>query len=75
MKDLVSWIWLSLAVTPGGETFRKLIEKFKSPEAIYAADEDELISCIGSKSRDLEALCNKSLSRAEEIFDFCDDFF
>ena len=28
MKDLVYWIWLSLAVTPGSDTFRKLIEKF-----------------------------------------------
>jgi len=57
---------------PGSETFRKLIEKFKTPEAIYNAVEDDFISCIGSKSRDLERLCNKDLTKAEKIFDFCD---
>lgn len=71
MEKIIYWIWLSLAVTPGSETFRKLIKKFESAEAVYEADEDDLVSCIGSKSRDLSSLCDKDTSRAEEIFDFC----
>ena len=71
MEEIIYWIWLSLAVTPGRETFRKLIEKFESAEAVYAADEEDLISCIGSKSRDLSSLCDKELGRAKEIYDFC----
>lgn len=72
MSDIVRWIWLSLAVTPGSETFGKLIEKFKTPDAVYDADEVDLTACIGSKSRDLSSLCDKNLSRAEEIADFCE---
>ena len=72
MKDTVVWIWLSLSVTPGSETFHKLIDKFGSAEDIYAADEADLISCIGSKSRDLESLCSKDVSKAEEIAEFCE---
>lgn len=72
MRDIVYWIWLSLSVTPGSDTFRKLIERFDSPERIFNAGEDELTSCIGSNSRDFSSLCEKDISRAEEIADFCE---
>ena len=71
MQQTVYWIWLSQAVTPGSDTFRKLLNKFEYPKAIYNADDTQLASCIGSKSRDYEALCNKDLSGAESILDFC----
>ena len=72
MKNIVYWIWLSLSVTPGSETFRKLIEKFLTPKAIYEADCNDIAKCIGSSSRDFESLCNKDIERAERIFEFCD---
>ena len=72
MRDIVYWIWLSLSVTPGSDTFRKLIDRFGTPEEIYNTDEADLTSCIGSKSRDFSSLCDKDLSRAEEIADFCE---
>lgn len=72
MRDIVYWIWLSLSVTPGSDTFRKLIERFGTPEDIYNSDETDLTSCIGSKSRDFSSLCEKDLSRAEKILDFCE---
>lgn len=71
MNDIVYWIWLSLAVTPGSDTFRKLIEKFETVAEIYNADETDIINCIGSKSKDLNAVSDKDLKRANEIFDFC----
>ena len=71
MKDLVYWIWLSLAVTPGSDTFRKLIEKFSTPRGVYEADERDISGCIGSRSRDFKALNDKDTDEAERIFDFC----
>ena len=42
MKELEYWIWLSLACTPGAETFGKLISRFSSPVEIYNADKEEI---------------------------------
>lgn len=72
MKDIVYWIWLSLSVTPGSETFRKLINKFYTPKAIFEADEDSIANCIGSASRDFKALNNKDTEEAERILAFCE---
>ncbi len=72
MNSNIYWIWLSLAVTPGSETFGKLINKFGDPKRIFDADEDDIVSCIGSKSRDFEAVINKNTDRAEEIFEYCE---
>lgn len=71
MSDVVYWIWLSLSVTPGTQTFAKLIEKYRDIKTIYSLDERDLASCIGSKSPDYTALLDKDLSRAQEILDFC----
>lgn len=71
MNKKVYWLWLSLAVTPGAVTFAKLLEVSSDPEVIYGLDKDELVSIIGSRSRDLLALSDKRLDRAEEILDFC----
>lgn len=71
MQDFVYWIWLSRAVSVGTTTFKRLIEKFGSPKVIYEAEDYEISSCIGSRSRDLTALLNKDLSYAEKIFNFC----
>ena len=71
MENKVYWIWLSLACTPGSETFIKLIERFKTPEEIYSASESEIAAAVGSRSRDYKALIDKKTDKAEEIFDFC----
>ena len=65
------WIWLSLAVTPGSESFKKLITRFETPLGVYNADETEIAACIGSRSRDFKALCKKELERASQIYEFC----
>ena len=71
MEELVFWIWLSLAVTPGKDTFRKLIGELDKPEAVFKAEREELIHIIGSASSDLKALEDKDLTKASEILDFC----
>ena len=72
MRDTVYWIWLSLAVTPGTDTFRKLIDKFADAEDIYNASENDIKGCIGSKSRNFKSLMNKDLTRARRIESFCE---
>lgn len=72
MNSNIYWIWLSLTVTPGSETFGKLINKFGDSKRIFEADEDDIVSCIGSKSRDFESVINKNTDRAEEILEYCE---
>ena len=72
MQDLVYWIWLSLPLTPGSNTFRKLIDKFSTAEAIYNASEQDIIGCIGSRSRDFKKVTDKELTEALRIKNFCE---
>lgn len=71
MEDLVYWLWLSCACTPGKETFKKLLTKYETPKAVYLADGQELSSCIGARCCDLAALSDKNLQKAETILNFC----
>ncbi len=71
MDNTLYWIWLSLAVTPGSETFSKLLGKCSSVEDIYNLDRESLVSIIGSRSKDILALSDKNLQKSEEILAFC----
>ena len=64
-------IWLSLAVTPGSDTFKKLLKNYKISSEVYNADADELISSVGSRSQDYAALCDKSLDESRKVLDLC----
>ncbi len=71
MNDMLYWIWLSLATTAGGTSFSKLIAKYSDPCEIYLAERDALVSLLGSRSKDISALCDKNLDAAKEVLDFC----
>lgn len=71
MNKLLYTMWLSLACTPGSETFAKLNAKFSSPEEIYNADKDEIARCISSKNRDYNSLIDKDTEKAERVLSFC----
>lgn len=71
MDKLVYWIWLSMSCTPGTDTFIKLFTRFSSPEEIYRADEESIAACIGSRSRDYNAVTDKKLEDAESVLEFC----
>ena len=70
MEELY-WLWLSLAITPGSHSFKKLLNKFKTIEAIYDASDKMINSAIDPRSSDRAALIDKSLDRATEVRDFC----
>lgn len=74
MNELVYWIWLSLACTPATGTFANLITAFDSAREIYDADEREISKCVGARSSDRPRLFDKDLTRAQEIFDFCQKY-
>lgn len=71
MNDMIYWIWLSLACSPSGSTFGKLISEFDGAKAIYEANDRKISSIIGFRNSDRTALENKSLDKAEEIYNFC----
>lgn len=71
MDKIVYWIWLSLACSPSGSTFGKLIKEFDDAKDIYLAEGKKISSIIGYRNSDRSALENKSLDRAEEIYRFC----
>ncbi|MBR5817502.1 MAG: DNA-processing protein DprA, partial [Clostridia bacterium] len=65
------WIWLSLACTPGSTTFKKLLGHTDSAYEIYKLDSSRLAAIITSRSKDYPTLCDKSLEKANEIYNFC----
>ncbi len=71
MDKLVYSIWLSLACSPGGSTFPKLLTGFSSPEEVYNAELSDISKIIGYRNSDRTALDNKSLERATLIYEFC----
>ncbi len=71
MDQLVYWIWLSLACTPGAQTFAKLLTKFNDAYSVYDATDKQIRACVGYRISDCTALINKDLTRAEKIYEFC----
>lgn len=71
MQNLIYWIWLSLACTPGSQTFANLLSKFDDAKEVYDADDSAIASAVTSRSRDYEALTSKDLEQAQLILDFC----
>jgi len=70
-KELVYWLWLSLACRPGSALPSTLLKFFGSPKKIYEADEEAFeeldIPFYGHEKE----LCDKSLDRAKEILSWC----
>lgn len=71
MDRMVYWIWLSLACSPSGSTFGKLIREFEDAKDIYEAEGKKISSIIGYRNSDRASLENKSLDKAEEVYRFC----
>ena len=71
MDNMIYWIWLSLACSPSGSTFGKLIKEFEAAKEIYEADARKVSSIIGFRNSDRSRLADKNLDKAEEIYSFC----
>ncbi|MBS6161138.1 MAG: DNA-processing protein DprA [Firmicutes bacterium] len=66
------WIWLTQLQHMGPITVNKLLEVFKTPDAVYQADEASLREIEGINKKQIEKiLTDKSLVEAEEIIRSC----
>lgn len=74
MEEIIYWIWLSLACTPGSTTFGKLIKEFPGARDIFEAEGKRIASVIGYRTSDRSSLAEKSLDKAKEIYGFCKKF-
>lgn len=68
---LVHWIWLSrLSKLTCGEK-KQLLQRFRDPEALYAADEHALDTVEGLPPKAVENLLQKDLSESRQIMREC----
>ena len=74
MNELIYWIWLSLATTPDTPTCARLIAAFADAKEIYDADIHLISKYIGARTSDRARLADKDLTRATEIFNYCQKF-
>lgn len=70
MSDTIYWIWLSLCLTPGSGQLHYLLDRYSSAYDIFRAEEEELERLELSK-RLINALCNKDMTEAYAINDYC----
>ena len=68
---LLYWVWLSVTLTPDTTHFAELIAEFDTPKAIFEATEEEIVSVIGSRTRDKAAILRHDLDAAERTLSFC----
>lgn len=71
-KDLLFWIWLSEALGAGSKSLLKLIELYEKPYEIFHAEESEIERISDLSERVRVALCDKSLRRATQILEACE---
>ncbi|MBE6713469.1 MAG: DNA-protecting protein DprA [Ruminococcaceae bacterium] len=70
-KELLYWLWLSLACRPGSALPSTLLKFFGSPKKIYDADEDDFAELDIPFYGHEKDLCDKSLDRAKDILAWC----
>ena len=72
MSENLYWVWLSKRCAYDSGSLDRLLRVFSSPRAIFEADEASLRRVLGNTAKaDLARLCNKDLSDAQRIMDFC----
>lgn len=71
-KQLLHWIWLSLAMGVANRASVSVLAAFGDASSVYAADEARLSRIEGLSKRTRRALLNKSLERALDVFDLCE---
>lgn len=72
MNHLVYWVWLSLRCGVASESGSHLLQHFSSPQEIYEATEDELLSVNGIDKDIVCALMDRSLVLPRKIVEYCE---
>lgn len=71
MDELIAWIILSRALSPGGTSFGKLIRAFGTAGEILSATDGEIARVISSGSEDYAHLVRRDVADAEKILAAC----
>ncbi|MCI8590640.1 MAG: DNA-protecting protein DprA [Clostridiales bacterium] len=71
--DILKWIWFATACIPGSSNAGKLLGSFSSAEEIYDYDfsSDDFDKLVPSAV--IKALRNKDLSKAERLYEYCEE--
>lgn len=70
-KELIYWLWLSLACRPGSALPSTLLKFFGSPKKVYEAEEEDFAQLDVPFYGHEKDLCDKSLDRAKDILAWC----
>ena len=70
-KELLYWLWLSLACRPGSALPSTLLKFFGSPQKIYEAAEEDFEEVDAPFYGHEKDLCDKDLTRAKKILSWC----
>lgn len=70
MSDTLYWIWLSLCLRPGSRQLHYLLDRYSSAYEIFRAEDEEL-ERLELSPRLIRALCNKDMTEAYAINDYC----
>ena len=72
-SEAVYWIWLSLRLNNQNTVFQHLLDVFgNSPLEIYRAKRKELESAGNLNEEQISALCDKNISEAMSIYNYCE---
>ncbi len=71
MQKELFWIWLSEIFYKGGRKAKTAVDALGSATALYEASRDRLAKIRGLYEKDINALENKSLEKAEAILSDC----
>ncbi len=72
MGNSLYWLWLSQRLGQGSSSGMKILERFGSPEAVYEASDEELLTFkkeLGEAT--VEKILNKNLDEAYSLEEYC----
>ena len=64
MEELRAYIWLTLCLHYNSVKISAVLTFFKTPLLVFRANEKELSAIDGMTRADIDALCDKDLTRA-----------
>ena len=70
-KEILLWLWLSLACRQGSALPTTLLKYFGSVEKIYEAEKEDFEQLEVPFYGHEEALCDKSLEKADKVLRYC----
>ena len=71
MSELKYWLWLSLKKELSVRTVTTLLDHFGTPEKVFYADSDMLLSISDLKPRERKAVLDKDLQKVYRVIEIC----